>query len=200
MSFSKGSITGISKKQKNNTHSSTESELVGVDDAAPQMLWTRYFIEAQGYKVDESILKQDNLSAILLETNGKGSSSKRMKHINVRYFFIKDRIVSGEITVKHCPTVEMLGDHFTKYVQGSQFRKFRAQIQGIDDNIPDSVVGWERSCIRPKAPIPQECVGERAKVLCAVRGVRTPSGSEGRKIQPSRGLTTGHTISSSIAS
>jgi hypothetical protein len=73
MSMGTGSITGISilKKQKINTRSSTESELVGVHDVAPQMLWTRYFIEAQSYKLKESILHQDNMSAMLLETNGK---------------------------------------------------------------------------------------------------------------------------------
>jgi hypothetical protein len=78
------------------------------------MLWTRYFIEAQGYKLKESILNQEN---------GKESISKRTKHINVRYFFIKDRVGAGEITIKHFPTNEMLADHFTKPVQGSQFRK-----------------------------------------------------------------------------
>jgi hypothetical protein len=118
----------MSKKQKINTRSSTESELVGVDDAAPQMLWTRYFIEAQGYKVYKSILNQDSISVMFLERNGKGSSSKRKKHINMRYFFIKDRIRSGEITVKHFPIGEILGDHFTKPVLGIQFIKFRAQI------------------------------------------------------------------------
>jgi hypothetical protein len=66
-----GSITGISKKQKNKTKSSTESELVGVHDVAPQMMWTRYFIEAQGYKLQKSVLNQDNMSVMLLETNGK---------------------------------------------------------------------------------------------------------------------------------
>jgi hypothetical protein len=63
------------------------------------------------------------MSAMLLETNGKESSSKRTKHINVRYFFIKDRVGAGEITIKHYPTNDMLADHFTKAVQGSQFRK-----------------------------------------------------------------------------
>jgi hypothetical protein len=71
ISMGTGSITGISKKQKINTRSSTESELVGVQDVAPQMLWTRYFIEAQGYKLHELVLNQDNMSAMLLETNGK---------------------------------------------------------------------------------------------------------------------------------
>jgi hypothetical protein len=86
MSMVTGSITGISKKQKINTRSSTESELVGLHDVAPQMLWTRYFIEAQGYKMNESVLNQYNMSAMLVETNGKESSSKRTNHINIRYF------------------------------------------------------------------------------------------------------------------
>ena len=47
------------------------------------MLWTKYFLESQGYDVDENIMYQDNLSAMLLEKNGKKSSTKRTKHINV---------------------------------------------------------------------------------------------------------------------
>jgi hypothetical protein len=128
MSLGKGSITGVSKKQKVNTRSSTESELVGADDMLPHIMWTRYFIEAQGFNVDESILYQDNLSAMLLENNGKQSSSKRTKHIRVRYFFIKDRIGNGDISLKHCPTGDMAGDHFTKPLQVAQFRKFRASV------------------------------------------------------------------------
>jgi hypothetical protein len=58
-----------STKQKINTRSSTESELVGVDDCMPAICWTRYFLEAQGYHVAENILFQDNQSAILLEKN-----------------------------------------------------------------------------------------------------------------------------------
>jgi hypothetical protein len=80
-----------STKQKLNTRSSTEAELAGVDDLMPAICWTRYFMEAQGYKVIESIVYQDNQSAILLERNGKASSSKRKKHINIRYFFVTDR-------------------------------------------------------------------------------------------------------------
>jgi hypothetical protein len=123
ISLDKGSITGVSKKQKINTRSSTEAELVGDDDMLPQIMWTRCFIEAQGFNVDESILYQDNLSDMLLEKNGKQSSSKRTKHIRVRYFFIKDRIGNGDISLKHCPTGDMVGDHFTKPLQGAQLRK-----------------------------------------------------------------------------
>ena len=64
-------IISISKKQNLNTKSSTEAELIRADDAMPQMLWTRYFLEAQGYGIDENILYQDNMSAMLLEKNRK---------------------------------------------------------------------------------------------------------------------------------
>jgi len=72
----RGYPISASTKQKMNTRSSTESELVGVDDLMPSILWTRLFLEAQGYAVKENIV-QDNKIAILLEKNGKASSSKR---------------------------------------------------------------------------------------------------------------------------
>ena len=86
LSMGKGAVYGTSTKQKLVTRSSTEAELVGANDVMPQILWTRYFLEAQGYHVDENILYQDNKSAMLLESNGHGSSSKRTRHINIRYF------------------------------------------------------------------------------------------------------------------
>ena len=81
-----------STKQKLNTRISTESEVVGADDFMPPICWTRYFLEAQGYCVDDNILYQDKKSSIPLETNGKASSGKSTKHINIRYFFITNRV------------------------------------------------------------------------------------------------------------
>ena len=50
------SIISISRKKNLNTKSSTEAELIMADDAMPQILWTRYFLEAQGYGINENIL------------------------------------------------------------------------------------------------------------------------------------------------
>lgn len=119
-----------STKQKLNTRSSTESELVGVDDMMPSIIWTRYFLKAQGYGVSDNVIFQDNKSTMLLERNGKASSSKRTKHINIRYFFITDRISKGEVRVEWCPTKDMVADFMTKPLQGSLFRKFRDLIMG----------------------------------------------------------------------
>jgi hypothetical protein len=120
-----------STKQKLNTRSSTESELVGVDDMMPIVVWSRYFLVAQGYGVTQNILLQDNKSSILLEKNGRASSGKRTRHINIRYYFITDRINMKEIEVEWCPTKEMVADFMTKPLQGHHFRRLRDLIMGM---------------------------------------------------------------------
>jgi hypothetical protein len=65
-----------STKQKLNTRSSTESELVSVDDMMPIIVWSCFFLMAQGYGVTQNLLLQDNKSSMLLEKNGKSSSGK----------------------------------------------------------------------------------------------------------------------------
>jgi hypothetical protein len=131
LSMGLGFPIATSTKQKLNTRSSTEAELVGVDDLMPAICWTWYFMEAQGYKVNENIVYQDNQSVILLERNGKASSSKRTKHINIRYFFVTDWIKNQELTVEWCPTGDMIADFMTKPTQGALFKKFRDQIMGV---------------------------------------------------------------------
>ena len=125
VSLGKGSPFSMSSKQKINTRSSTEAELVGVNDAMALILWTRLFIEAQGYSVTDNIVHQDNQSAILLENNGKRSSSKKTRHIEIRYFFITDNIRRKQMRVAYCPTEDMRADFMTKPLQGAAFRKFR---------------------------------------------------------------------------
>jgi len=131
MTFGRGTIQSKSTKQKPNVKSSTEAELVGASDTSSQILWTNYFLQDQGYAADQAILFQDNKSAILLAKNGRFSSGKNTKHINIRYFFIKDRIHKKEIAIEHCPKEDMLADFFTKPLQGSDFTRFRDMILGI---------------------------------------------------------------------
>ena len=102
-----------------------------MDDIIAQILWTNYFMRAQGWNIDGTIVYQDNKSAILLENNGKLSSSNRTKHINVRYYFVKDCIERKELTVEFCGTDEMWADFYTKPLQGGKFQQFRNTILNL---------------------------------------------------------------------
>ena len=64
LALAQGAVISKSSGQKMNTKSSSETELVGVDDLLPEMLWTKYFIEAQGYGVEHNIIHQDNESTL----------------------------------------------------------------------------------------------------------------------------------------
>ena len=97
------------------------------------------------------VLYQDNMSAILLKTNGKASSSKRKKHIKVKYFYIKDKINQDEIVVEHCPTEQMWTDINTKPKQGAVFREFWGQVMGIPGDYVDSKFEHS-SYLRPPDP------------------------------------------------
>jgi hypothetical protein len=130
ISFGRGGLACKSGKQKLVTKSSTEAETVGASDYLPNTLWAQMILEAQGYSVRESYFEQDNESAIKLETNGRTSAGPKSRHINIRYFWIKDRSKDANITIRHCPTLAMLADFFTKPLQGHLFRKFKAVLLG----------------------------------------------------------------------
>jgi len=115
--------------QKLNTKSSTEAEIVGVSDASGHIIWTRDFLTFQGYDVGPATLHQDNQSAMALINKGYSTSDKT-RHINIRFFFIKDRVDSGEVKVVYCPTEEMLADLLTKPLQGKLFFDLRDRLLG----------------------------------------------------------------------
>ena len=69
-----------------------------------------------------------------LENNGKTSSTKNTRHMEIRYFFITDNIRRNKLTVKYCPTGSMLGDYFTKPQQGTIMRKSRVSILNLSQD------------------------------------------------------------------
>ena len=72
--------------------------------------------------------------------------------------------------IEHCPTEEMLGDHFTKPLQGALFRKFRAEIMNIPYDLDMGEMGMDGKGLKKGITcklhndtdpgIPQECVGD----------------------------------------
>ena len=75
-----------------NSRSSAESKIIRVDNNMPDVIWTLSFLGGQCFKVNDNITYQDNQNNILMERNGKYLCEKKTHHIDMRYFFITDRI------------------------------------------------------------------------------------------------------------
>ena len=133
MSMGIGIIHGKSGKQRLNVKSSTEAELVGVSEYLPYNIWLLLFMSAQGYAIKNNLLYQDNQSTILMLKNGRNSCTGNSRHIDIRYFFVKDRVSKGEVKVEYCSSECMLADFFTKPLQGAIFTIFRDVIMGYKD-------------------------------------------------------------------
>ena len=130
LSMGTGVVHCKSSRQKLNTKSSTEAELVGVSDYLPYNVWLMHFMKEQGYEIEVNVLYQDNQSAMKMEKNGRNSCTGNSRHVNIRYFWVKDRIEKGEIDLRYCPTEKMLADYFTKALQGAAFMRFWYVVMG----------------------------------------------------------------------
>ena len=126
-----GPVFVKSAKQKIVTKSSTESELVCLSDNASQALHLRNFVIAQGYEVGPAILYQDNMSTMALMKRGR-PGSERSRHINIRHFWLAERVEGGEAIVEHLSTKDMWANALTKPTQGAQFVKERAGLTNWD--------------------------------------------------------------------
>ena len=129
-SLGRGAIFAKTVTQKFDTTSSTECEVVAGSEALAQALWTISFLRHQGYDVKNALLKQDNQAAIRLHENRVLSRKKGSRHIDIRFFFFKDRVDSGDIEIAFCGTENMVVDFMSKPLQGSVFRRFRDSIMG----------------------------------------------------------------------
>lgn len=86
MTLGKGVAQVVLTKQKTTTRSSTEAELISFDDIASKVLWTKLFLNEQGYQDKDNNVYRDNQAAMKLEMNDKTSPGKRTRHIDIKYF------------------------------------------------------------------------------------------------------------------
>lgn len=89
-----------------------------------------------------------------METNGKMSSGDKTRHIHIRYFFIADFIKREKISIKYCPTDQMIADFYTKPLQGSLFKKLRDIIM-VHTAIPVEERVEENSLHNKNNPLPR---------------------------------------------
>lgn len=125
-----GAVIGAwSGKQKLVSKSSTEAEIIALTDGMSHVLWVSLWLQGQGFDVKPVVIYQDNESVLALMKAGK-KPSQRTKHMDIKYFFAKNRVEIGDITVKHMPTELMLADIMTKPLVGELFRKLANKMVG----------------------------------------------------------------------
>ena len=153
-----GAVMSASTKQKVNTKSSTEAELIGLDDYIAQIMWTKNFLDAQGYDVKDTIIYQDNMSTIRLAENGRASVGKRSRHLNIKYFFITDLIRNKQVSVQYCPTDEIQADYMSKPVTGRKFHHDRRILMNLPNTDTTLFTGVCRQKDRPSVTLqPGSC-------------------------------------------
>ena len=87
---------------------------------------------------------------MLLAHNGNQSSSQQTRHLDVRYYFVTDKITKGEIQVEHCGSSHMIGDYFTKPLLGSLFKKFQDLVLNVSAG---STSADPKECVAPGTEI-----------------------------------------------
>jgi hypothetical protein len=130
ITLGKGAIQAISTKQSINTKSSAESELVAASDGATPAI---NVLKCQGIAVQQLIIEQDNQSTLAMIANGR-ATGPTSRHINIRYFWLNDRIA------QHCTPhphknrhflVSMTADLLTKHKDGKSFYKHRQALLNL---------------------------------------------------------------------
>jgi hypothetical protein len=129
-------VYACSRKQKLNTLSSTESQLVAICEAYCATIWIVRVGRFLGIKEEPLIFYEDNMPVINMLDRGYSASSNS-RHIDIRFFFLCDKIRNGEVIVKHVTTDKQLADVLTKAVTGGDYERMANQLM----NAPTGGVG-----------------------------------------------------------
>jgi hypothetical protein len=121
-----GAISWMSQRQKSIALSTTEAEFMAASEAAKEIIWlSRLFAEITSLS-EVPVLFMDNLSAVKLSKNP--AFHKRSKHIEVRHYFVREKIEERKLVVEHVPGTEQIADILTKPLPAVRFRDMRMRL------------------------------------------------------------------------
>jgi Reverse transcriptase (RNA-dependent DNA polymerase) len=108
-----GAISWNCKRQPTIALSTTEAEYMATSQCTKEAIWLRKLLEDVGFVQEgATTIMCDNQGCIALAKNPTHHS--RTKHIDVQHHFIREKLESGEINLKYCPTEDMVADVLTK--------------------------------------------------------------------------------------
>ena len=125
-----GCFFAASRKQTVTAQSSTEAEFIGTNSVARDIVWCRMLLEELGFpQQGPTIVYEDNKSTIDLLSSAKYHA--KTKHIEVRYFYVKDQLASGILSFQYQPTVDMVSDVLTKPSSEALFHRHSYTLLGM---------------------------------------------------------------------
>ena len=108
-----GTISWASRLQTIATLSTTEAEYISAVAAGQEIIWLHNLFSEFGYALDApSTLYVDNQSAISVAKNPEHHG--RMKHLDLRHYWLRDVVEIGQIDVRYMQTKTMPADIMTK--------------------------------------------------------------------------------------
>jgi hypothetical protein len=110
--------------------SSTEAELIAIHDGLDFILWIRRVLEFLGYPQECTTVYQDNTSTITIAYMGRGSAHGHTRHIDLRYYFIKQFLDAQTLRLQYLPSGKMIADFLASPRTGQVFRLLRDLIMG----------------------------------------------------------------------
>jgi hypothetical protein len=116
-------ISWGSRKHKSVSLSTTEVEHIAACEACTEEIWLRKLISNLFDQIPEStIIHCDNQSCIRLSEHPV--FHERSKHIEIKYYFIRDKVQEGEVKLEYIPTNEQTTDILTKPLSRIKFAYF----------------------------------------------------------------------------
>ena len=100
---------------------------MAVSDGATPVINVQNILLSQGLQCEPAMIDQDNQSTLAMLDKGQ-ATGPTSRHINIRYFWLTDRIAAGEVQVRYMQTEEMTADALTKPLQGHLFYKHRTTL------------------------------------------------------------------------
>ncbi|CAH1432412.1 unnamed protein product [Lactuca virosa] len=115
-------VSWSSRKQSCVSLSTAEAEYVVAASCCSQVLWMKTKLIDYGYRMQRIPIYCDSESAIVISHNPIHHS--KTKHIELRYHFIKDHILKGNIELIFVHTHEEIADVFTKALDSTKPNRF----------------------------------------------------------------------------
>ena len=121
-----GIVSWQSHAQKTVALSSTEAEYMALSDCTRQIIWIQSLMGELGFKQERTPIYGDNQGSMFIGSNPV--QDRRTKHIDIRYHFIREKLLEGKVEVFYVQGDKNIADMFTKNLGNTKFKEFHSQL------------------------------------------------------------------------